>query len=119
VTPRGLRIAADLSLPVDVVTQPIAILARRGAGKTYTAAVLVEEVVRTKVPVVVLDTAMFRSSRRLAAAYPDELSKEELAERTGYSLTSSSFGNALGKLRSLGLVVGFRASPDLVGGGQP
>jgi hypothetical protein len=52
---RGLRIAADLALPVDVVTQPIAILARRGAGKTYTAAVLVEEVIRAKVPVVVLD----------------------------------------------------------------
>jgi hypothetical protein len=52
---RGLRIAEDLALPVDVVTQPIAILARRGAGKTYTAAVLVEEVVRAKVPVVVLD----------------------------------------------------------------
>lgn len=52
---RSLRIAADLALPVDVVTQPIAILARRGAGKTYTASVLVEEVVGAKVPVVVLD----------------------------------------------------------------
>ena len=47
-----------------------------------------------------------------------KITKEELAERTGYSLTSSSFGNALGKLRSLGLVVGFRASPDLVGGAR-
>lgn len=52
---RSLRIAAGLALPVDVVTQPIAILARRGAGKTYTASVIVEEVVRAKVPVVVLD----------------------------------------------------------------
>jgi hypothetical protein len=51
----GLRVAAGLSLPVDVVTQPIAILARRGAGKTYTATVIVEEVIRAKVPVVVLD----------------------------------------------------------------
>jgi hypothetical protein len=50
-----LRIAAGLELPVDVVTQPIAILARRGAGKTYTASVIVEEVVRAKVPVVILD----------------------------------------------------------------
>jgi hypothetical protein len=50
-----LRIAAGLALPVDVVTQPIAILARRGAGKTYTASVIVEEVVRAKVPVVILD----------------------------------------------------------------
>lgn len=50
-----IRIAKGLELPVDVVTQPIAILARRGAGKTYTASVIVEEVVRAKVPVVVLD----------------------------------------------------------------
>jgi hypothetical protein len=51
----ALRIAADLTLPVDAVTQAIAILARKGAGKTYTASVLVEEVVRAKVPVVILD----------------------------------------------------------------
>lgn len=50
-----LRIAPDLALPDDVVTQSIAILARRGAGKTYTATVLVEEVVRASLPVVVLD----------------------------------------------------------------
>jgi hypothetical protein len=51
----ALRIAPGLELPVDVVTQPIAILARRGAGKTYTASVIVEEVVRATVPVVILD----------------------------------------------------------------
>lgn len=51
----SLRIATNLSLPVDAVTQPMAILARRGAGKTYTASVIVEEVVGAKVPVVVLD----------------------------------------------------------------
>lgn len=54
-TPTGLRIARDLVLPIDAVTQAIAILARKGAGKTYTASVLVEEVVRAKLPVVVLD----------------------------------------------------------------
>lgn len=53
---RGLRIAEDLEpLPLDAVTQAIAILARRGAGKTHTASVLVEEVVRAGLPVVVLD----------------------------------------------------------------
>lgn len=50
-----LRIAPTLSLPIDAVTQAIAILARRGAGKTYTASVLVEEVVKARQPVVVLD----------------------------------------------------------------
>jgi DNA helicase HerA-like ATPase len=50
-----LRISPDLSLPLDAVTQAMAILARRGAGKTYTASVLVEEVVKARQPVVVLD----------------------------------------------------------------
>jgi hypothetical protein len=50
-----LRISPDLSLPVDAITQAIAILARRGAGKTYTASVLVEEVIAARQPVVVLD----------------------------------------------------------------
>lgn len=51
----ALRIARDLALPLDAVTQAIGILARRGAGKTYTATVLVEEVVSAGLPVVVLD----------------------------------------------------------------
>jgi hypothetical protein len=50
-----IRIAKGLELADDVATQSIAILARRGAGKTYTASVIVEEVIRAKVPVVVLD----------------------------------------------------------------
>lgn len=50
----------------------------------------------------------------LAEAYPESLTKEELSERTGYSGTSSSFSNALGRLRSLELVVGFAASPELM-----
>jgi hypothetical protein len=51
----GLRISKDLELPIDAVTQAIAILARKGMGKTYTASVIVEEVVKAKVPVVVVD----------------------------------------------------------------
>jgi hypothetical protein len=50
-----LRIARDLALPIDIVTQAIAILARKGAGKTYTAKKLVELVIGAKVPVVVID----------------------------------------------------------------
>jgi uncharacterized protein len=50
-----LRISADLELPLDAVTQAIGILARRGAGKTYTASVLVEEVIGAHLPVVILD----------------------------------------------------------------
>lgn len=47
-------------------------------------------------------------------AWPVLLSKEELSERTGYSATSSSFANALGRLRSLELLDGFQPAEDLV-----
>lgn len=50
-----LQIADDLALPLDTVTETIAILAKRGSGKTYTAAVLVEELVCHGQPVVVID----------------------------------------------------------------
>lgn len=51
----GLRIAPGVELPLDLVTQSIAILARKGAGKTYTGSVIVEEVIRAQLPVVILD----------------------------------------------------------------
>lgn len=51
----GLRIADDLTLPVEVATDTSAILARKGAGKTYTAAVLAEEDVRAGIPFAALD----------------------------------------------------------------
>lgn len=40
----------------------------------------------------------------LAAAYPDAVGREGLADRTGASSSSSSYGNNLGALRSLGLI---------------
>jgi len=52
---RNLRIAEGLSLPADIVTQAIAILARKGAGKTYTGSVIAEEVIRASIPIVILD----------------------------------------------------------------
>lgn len=54
--PTTLALAASkLSLPADALTQTIAILAKRGVGKTYTAAVLTEEVLKTGQQVVVVD----------------------------------------------------------------
>lgn len=50
----------------------------------------------------------------LTAAWPEPLDKDELAARTGYSATSSSLGNALGKLRSLDLVDGWTASDEFM-----
>lgn len=49
------HLARDLDLTDDFVTQTAAILARRGAGKTYTAKVIAEEMLEAGYPVVVLD----------------------------------------------------------------
>lgn len=51
----ALRISSTLSLPTDYVTKTCAILAQRRVGKTYTAAVLAEELVTAKQPFVALD----------------------------------------------------------------
>jgi hypothetical protein len=55
----------------------------------------------------------------LAEVYPSTLSKEEIAEQTGYVASGGGFLNALGKLRTLELIVGsgeLSASEDLFGG---
>jgi uncharacterized protein len=46
---------AAFKLPLELVTQSIAILAKRGVGKTYTAAVLCEEIHDAGVPPVIID----------------------------------------------------------------
>ena len=76
---KHLHLAPRFALPVDVAGEAIAILAKRGAGKTNTATVLVEELVDADVQVVIVDPV-------------------------GASATSSAFANNLGRLRSLGLV---------------
>jgi hypothetical protein len=41
------------------------------------------------------------------AAWPDALAKGSVADRSGYSVTSSSLGNALSRLRALELISGY------------
>lgn len=45
-----------------------------------------------------------RVLRPLIDQYPHPLKREELAEQAGYSMSSSSFTNALGALRTMGLI---------------
>lgn len=54
-TPSGLNIAPDLALPLEAVTETFCIVAKRGSGKTYTAKVLVEEMMSAGLPVCVVD----------------------------------------------------------------
>jgi len=48
-------LASNLLIPLEAVTQTFAILAKRGAGKTYTALVMVEEMLANGLQVVVID----------------------------------------------------------------
>lgn len=50
-----LRISSDLQLPDEAVTQTFGILAKRGVGKTYTANVMAEEMLKTGHHVVIID----------------------------------------------------------------
>src|SRR5690348_2403527 len=50
-----LKISNSLSLPLEAVTQTFAVLAKRGVGKTYTGAVLAEEMLKAGQQIVVSD----------------------------------------------------------------
>jgi hypothetical protein len=52
---KALQISTDLSLPLEAVTNTHLILARRRVGKSYTAAVMAEEMVKAGLPWVALD----------------------------------------------------------------
>lgn len=52
---RVLQISPELSLPLNAVTQTFGILAKKRRGKTYTASVMAEEMIKANLPFVVLD----------------------------------------------------------------
>jgi uncharacterized protein len=69
-----LRISDDLSLPLAVAGEAIGVLATRGAGKSYTSAVLVEELHAAGVQLVVLDpTGVYWGLRSSADGKADGL----------------------------------------------
>lgn len=50
-----IRIGEGLALPIDAITQTFAILAKRGAGKTYTGSVHAEEFLKAGAHVIIID----------------------------------------------------------------
>lgn len=52
---KKLQLSKNLSLPVDAITQTFLVVGKRGSGKSNTAARLVEQFHRAKLPFVVLD----------------------------------------------------------------
>lgn len=54
-TSKTLRLSPELALPIDAVTETIAILGRRGSGKTNTAVVFTEELLDAGLQVLIID----------------------------------------------------------------
>ena len=54
-TKDSFTISKSLSLPKESVTWVNSFVAKRGAGKTYSAAVLAEEMLKDKIPIIVID----------------------------------------------------------------
>lgn len=52
---RTLTLSPNLKLPIEAVTETFGIIAKRGAGKTYTAKVLAEELERVGASFVIID----------------------------------------------------------------
>jgi DNA helicase HerA-like ATPase len=61
-----LHIGSGLTLGDDIVTQAIAVVGKRGAGKTNTAVVLAEELIKARQHVVILDPVSVWWGLRLA-----------------------------------------------------
>ena len=51
----ALNISPDLQLPLDLITETAAIIAKRGVGKTYTASVITEELLKAGGHVIAID----------------------------------------------------------------
>jgi hypothetical protein len=62
----------SVKMPLNAATKTFAILAKRGAGKTYTAAVMAEEFAKNKIPFVVIDPIDVWWGLRLAANGKDK-----------------------------------------------
>lgn len=71
----GSSDAGTFALPLDLTTQTVAVLAKKGAGKSYTASVMVEELLDTgQVPVIIDPTGAWfglkSSADGKSAGYP-------------------------------------------------
>ncbi|PIN73574.1 ATPase [Candidatus Woesearchaeota archaeon CG10_big_fil_rev_8_21_14_0_10_45_16] len=87
---KSIPITMDLQ---KVLTRHLAILAKSGAGKSYTVGVLLEEIMEKKVPVLIIDPHGEYASLK----FPSEESREKLMqwnlEPKGYSFNVQEYGD--------------------------
>jgi len=96
----ALRTAGLVDYPgpgkVQLLSEGAAIAAPSAYAPTHEA---IMEKIKAK-----LTPALMRILQAAAAAYPNDLTKDELAETAAASATSSTYQNNLGRLRSLGFI---------------
>jgi DNA helicase HerA-like ATPase len=63
----NVEIFGSIKIPINAAIKTFAILAKRGAGKSYTGAVMAEEFAKVNVPFVVFDPIDVWWGLRLAA----------------------------------------------------
>lgn len=102
-----LHLAENLSLPIETVTQTFAYLAKRGAGKTYSASVLAEEMLKAGQQIVALDPT--GAWWGLRSGYPILVAGGEhgdlpLEENAGEILASAIVENRLSAVIDFGLM---------------
>ncbi len=67
-----LNISSELRLPLDLITETAAIIAKRGVGKTYTASVITEELLKAGGHVIAIDpVGVWWGLRTSAQGEPD------------------------------------------------
>jgi ABC-type Na+ transport system ATPase subunit NatA len=106
-----LKIADDLTFSAEAITETFAVLGIRGSGKTNTAVVMAEQMIKANQQVVVLDPtdAKLRDGARrmldvLVAAGGEFVGREDLAQAAGMT-KSGTFTTYLSDLRTARLVV--------------
>lgn len=95
----SLRIGSGLSLPIEAVTEALAVLGRRGSGKTSTAVVLAEEMLAAGQQVVVVDpTGAWWGLRANADGSPNDLPVVIVGGEHADLTLEEGAGRALAKL---------------------
>jgi uncharacterized protein len=88
-----IAVRADLQ---ELLSKHLAVLAKTGAGKSYTVGVLLEEIIEQKIPLVIIDTHGEYSSLRFPN--DDEADKEKLKT---YKLKPKSYAQQINEYSSL------------------
>lgn len=90
---------SDYPLPDAALDGDIAILGRKGGGKTYTAKGIVERLLDLKRRVLILDPLGVWTGLRTAA-----MARVDLAELLGWVAISGHLKNVLGSMRTLEII---------------